>query len=101
MFLVQSCQQSDRGACQIVLKRPHSALLAATVPGGPAARGAFLPAVASAMSQTYGRLNPHDILINAVSEMKDKYKTDPTVTNQTPEVRSTLQKFLEIPWRLR
>ena len=75
---------------QIVLKRPHSVLLLATVSGGEAFRGAFTGAIAEELRSADG--------------VKDIYKMFNDGTHkmnlgllQTPEFRCTTNKSLVVP----
>ena len=74
----------------IVLKRPHTALLLASMREGSAKRGAYTDAMAEEFKRADGR-SIADMHHNAVAEMRKKYGDD-----QTPEIRSTLKKKLEI-----
>ena len=72
----------------IVLKRPHTVLLLASMREGSAQRGAYTDAMAEEFKRADGR-SIADMHQNAVAEMTKKYGED-----QTPEIRSTLKKKL-------
>ena len=72
----------------IVLNRPHTVLLLASMREGSAKRGAYTDAMANELKRADGR-SIADIHQNAVAEMTKKYGED-----QTPEMRSTLKKKL-------
>ena len=72
----------------IVLNRPHTVLLLASMREGAAQRGAYTDAMAEEFKRTDGR-SMADIHQSAVTEMTKQYGDD-----QTPEMRSTLKKKL-------
>ena len=72
----------------IVLNRPHTVLLLASMREGSAKRGAYTDAMAEEFKRADGR-SIADMHQNAVAEMTKKYGED-----QTPEIRSTLKKKL-------
>ena len=72
----------------IVLKRPHTVLLLASMREGSAKRGAYTDAMAKELKRADGR-SIADMHQSAVAEMTKKYGED-----QTPEMRSTLKKKL-------
>ena len=72
----------------IVLNRPHTALLLASMREGLAQRGAYTDAMAKELKRADGR-SIADMHQNAVAEMTKKYGED-----QTPEMRSTRKKKL-------
>ena len=72
----------------IVLKRPHTALLLASMREGSAQRGAYTDAMAEEFKRADGR-SIAEMHQNAVAEMTKKYGEE-----QTPEIRSTLKKKL-------
>ena len=106
MILIQACQQSDyipplnsnedmamgcspEDKTHIVLNRPHTALLMATMRDGFAKRGAYTEAIAEQLHQADGKSNLEDIHARAVLQIVEKYGD-----KQTPEYRSTLKKRL-------
>ena len=72
----------------IVLNRPHTVLLLASMREGSAQRGAYTDAMAKELKRADGR-SIADMHQNAVAEMTKQYGAD-----QTPEMRSTLKKKL-------
>ena len=104
-MLVQACQQSEavqgnpgddmamRGSpaenTHIVLNRPHTLLLLATMRDGFAKRGAYTDAIVQQFKKANGKSDIHDMHAEAVLEMKRKYGDE-----QTPEFRSTLKMRL-------
>ena len=74
----------------IVLNRPHTVLLLASIREGLAQRGAYTDAMAKELKRADGR-SIADMHQNAVAEMTKQYGED-----QTPEMRSTLKKKLEL-----
>jgi hypothetical protein len=66
-----------------------------SVAGGMAARGAFTGAIARQFAKADGKTSIHDMVTNAVVDMKKQETTDGYI--QTPEARNTLQKSLVLP----
>ena len=73
----------------IVLKRPHTVLLLASMREGSAQRGAYTDAMAEEFKRADGQSDIADMHHRAVAEMAKQYGED-----QTPEIRSTLKKKL-------
>ena len=73
----------------VILTRPHTVLLLATVTGGVAYRGNFTGAVAQQFSLSDGKTEICEMFRRAVSNM-------PKV-EQTPELRTTMSKTLIVP----
>ena len=104
-MLVQACQHSQAAQgnpgddmamrsspadnTHIVLDRPHTLLLLATMRDGFAKRGAYTDEIAQQFKQADGKSDIHDMHTKAVILMKEKYGDE-----QTPEYRSTLKKHL-------
>ena len=105
-MLIQACQQSQdfsyipvssdmarRGSPEenthIILNRPHTVLLLASMRDGFAARGAYTDAIAQELRLARNKLDIQLIHSQAVKQLQDNYGDD-----QTPELRSTLKKRL-------
>ena len=73
----------------IVLRRPHTVLLLATVTGGLAIRGAFTGAIAEVVRRSDGKTDICEMFHKAVDNMSDE--------EQTPEMRVTTKKLLILP----
>ena len=73
----------------VILTRPHTVLLLATVTGGVAYRGNFTGAVAQQFGQSDGKTEICEMFRRSVSNM-------PKV-EQTPEMRTTMGKTLIVP----
>ena len=91
--MANACSSSDDYK-QVVLTRPHSALLLSTVINGKAKRGAFTGAMAEQIRNADGRTDIHTIFNRAVLCME---MTNPDCKQQVPEFRSTLRKPLIPP----
>ena len=76
---------------RIDLKRPHSVMMLATVPGGAAVRGAFTGALADEISQADGKTDIHAIFTKASDAISSNSFA------QQPVFRSTLRKKLVLP----
>lgn len=73
----------------IVLDRPHTVLLLATVTGGVALRGAFTGAIAEAFRKADGKIDICEMFHEAVNSMSND--------EQIPEMRVTTRKLLILP----
>ena len=73
----------------IVLTRPHTVLLLATVTGGVAHRGAFTSAVADQIRATDGKTDICTMFCKAAKNL--------SCEKQCPEFRMTLSKMLALP----
>ena len=73
----------------IVLRRPHTVLLLATVTGGLAIRGAFTGALADQIRAADGKTDIYTMFNRAVDNMNTH--------EQRPEMRITTQKALILP----
>ena len=73
----------------IVLVRPHTALLMATMTGGVAYRGAFSGAIADQFRRDGGKMD--------ICSMHKSAAADPRCKDQYPELRITLNKNLILP----
>lgn len=95
VFLIQACQDSQPGSRPIVLKRPNTVLLHATVPDGTAVRGAYTSALAAQLNKTRddGKRDLTHIHTEAIQAMEAN-----GVTQQLPMLQSTLKKFLILDW---
>ena len=111
MFLIQACQQSRHAppqpeipkmscghdasaACgcentHIILNRPHTVLLMASMRDGYARRGAYTDAIAQQFRIAGANADISAIHYKAVVRMREQYGDE-----QTPEMRSTLTKKL-------
>ena len=78
----------------IVLCRPHTVLLLATVTGGEAIRGAFTGALADQFRAADGQTAIYTMYNRAVEVMMQK---EPACSGQVPEWRSTFRKQLILP----
>jgi hypothetical protein len=75
----------------IVLRRPHTVLLLATVTGGLAIRGAFTGALADQIRAADGKTDIYSMFNRAVNSM---IRNEPACVGQTPEIRATTDKNL-------
>ena len=110
MFLIQACQQSRHAppqpekpkscghdasaACgcentHIILNRPHTVLLMASMRDGYARRGAYTDAIAQQFRDAKTNADICEIHNRAVVKMRQQHGDE-----QTPEMRSTLVKKL-------
>ena len=78
----------------MVLRRPHTALLQATMPGNPAKRGAYTSSFAAAISKSLGDSDLEQIHKEAAVKMK----LLDGCQHQNASIQSTLQKYLYLPW---
>ena len=78
----------------IVLTRPHTILMLATVTGGEAIRGAFTGALAHQILESDGKIDIGIVFDKAVRKMK---KDEPLCSNQWPELRKVTDKSLFLP----
>jgi hypothetical protein len=65
-----------------------------TVHGGMSVRGAFTGAIARQIAKADGKTTIEEMVTKANIDLK---KNEPDQYNQTPELRSTLQKSLVLP----
>lgn len=78
----------------IVLLRPHTVLLLATVAGGLALRGTFTGALADEIRRADGKTDICAMFNRAVNSMM---RNGPADYSQTPELRATTSKDLFLP----
>ena len=80
----------------IVLRRPHTVLLLATVTGGLAIRGAFTGALADQIRVSDGKTDIYCMFNRAVNSM---IRNEPACVelDQIPEIRATTDKSLILP----
>ena len=78
----------------IVLRRPHTVLLLATVTGGLAIRGAFTGALADQIRAADGKTDIYTMFNRAVDNM---IRNDAACSDQVPEMRNTTRKSLILP----
>ena len=78
----------------IVLRRPHTVLLLATVTGGEAIRGAFTGALADQFRAADGKTDIYTMFNRAVNIM---IRNDAACRDQRPEMRITTDKNLVLP----
>ena len=80
----------------IVLRRPHTMLLLATVTGGLAIRGAFTGALADQIRASDGKTDIYCMFNKAVNSM---IRNEPACVElgQIPEIRATTDKSLILP----
>ena len=72
----------------VILTRPHTVLLLATVTGGVAYRGVFTGAMAQQFGQSDGKMDIYEMFTRAVASLEKQ---------QIPEIRATLTKKLILP----
>ena len=72
----------------VILTRPHTVLLLATVTGGVAYRGVFTGAMAQQFGQSDGKMDIYEMFTGAVASLEKQ---------QIPEIRATLTKKLILP----
>ena len=99
VFIIQACQESQPGSRSILLRRPHTTILHATVPDGQAVRNAYIPRLAAEFSNAEGPINIDKAHKKASRAMAKS--DDPLVKKQTPMLQHTMNKFLELPWSWR
>ena len=78
----------------IVLRRPHTVLLLATVTGGEAIRGAFTGALADQFRAADGKTDIYTMFNRAVNIM---IRNDAACRDQRPEMRITTDRNLVLP----
>ena len=74
----------------VILTRPHTVLLLATVTGGVAYRGNFTGTMAQQFGQSDGKMDIYEMFTRAVASL-------PQEKQQIPEIRATLSKKLILP----
>lgn len=77
----------------VILERPHTYLLMATVAGGKALRGAFSGALARQIAKADGKTSLDEMIYAAKSDIKSTLQRK----KQIPEARNTLEKTLILP----
>lgn len=93
-FIESTPEKNQQRNYYVVLERPNTVLLLATIYGGTAIRGAFTGALAKEFSQADGVTNLFAIHNKAVSRMK---KEDPTCISQIPQLTANTDKDLILP----
>lgn len=88
---VEGSQEIHR---HVVLTRPHTLLLMASVVGGLAKRGEFTGALAKQIAKADGKVNIIEMVQNSIIDMNSG-KSE--AHEQTPISRSTLQRTLILP----
>ena len=88
------CEHDAKAACgcentHIILNRPHTVLLMASMRDGYARRGAYTDAIAQQFRDAGANADISAIHYKAVVRMREQYGDE-----QTPEMRSTLTKKL-------
>ena len=78
----------------ILLRRPHTVLLLATVTGGIAIRGAFTGALADQIRAANGKTDIYTMFNRAVNRM---IRNDAACRDQRPEMRITTDRNLVLP----
>ena len=96
MFVAQTCQVflTHAPVEHIVLRRPHTVLLLATLTGGLAIRGAFTGALADQIRAADGKTDIYRMFNSAADNM---IRFNPACENQRPEMRISTQKLLVLP----
>ena len=91
VILIQACQQSEdippldsdddmamgcspEDKTHIVLNRPHTALLMATMRDGFAKRGAYTEAIAEQLNQADGKSNLEDMHTSSISNSREVWR---------------------------
>ena len=82
---------SDKNT-HLILNRPHTVLLLATMRDGYAKRGAYTGALAAELRKTDNKTDIHQMHARAVTHL-----TNTQGETQYPELRSTLTKILILP----
>lgn len=96
-MLDMACRVDPLDNKHIVLTRPNTVLLMATVTGGEAIRGAYTGAIAKQIRKADGKTDIHEMHTQAVNQMMKNGKQAGS-THQIPEYRDTLMgKKLILP----
>ena len=104
VIVIQACQRHQQPGYasyqeqqHIVLRRPHTVLLHATVPDGTALRGSYTGALAAQLSKASEAKEKMDIN-QAHTLAVNTMRSSGANQKQVPMMQHTLEKFLVLPW---